>query len=225
MGFFNKPKDPIQDYLKQSKKGSSGPKILDENHAKQRFGRTLSRPPTPSGVTQGQPQKVSKAPKAIRSPGVKKNATVQFYKSKRMARLEKLKWKPSWIAGLIVLMHPLGAFYTSWKFGLIGISFTLISLFSARVLGTNSMPFMFNMMLAFICAREVLANNKLIEKHRYGLPGTGFQNPKKAGLAQDSKNCDRSINLLRPPRLCDASQSAFLRFLSMKKNQAKILRF
>lgn len=91
------------------------------------------------------------------------------------------KWKNPWIAAILALIHPVGMLYTS-----IPASIIYLIIWIKIYYDWTNRPFGVGLVLAgvfsFYAFNDTKWKNAAIEKWRYGLSGTGIQNPKKSGL-------------------------------------------
>lgn len=91
------------------------------------------------------------------------------------------KWKSPWIAAILAFINPLGMLYTS-----IPAFFVYLILWLIIILNWLNRPIWVDLIIglifSFYAFNDIKWKNAAIEKWRYGLPGTGMQNPKKLGM-------------------------------------------
>lgn len=106
------------------------------------------------------------------------NSTREFLADQRLRSVHEWKWRSPLLVGFLAFLHPLGLMLTSFCAAVffMAVWLTLIHVWPSRPIGVS-------LLLAMICGGYGYFNtrwkNSFIEKYRYGLPGTGNQNPKK----------------------------------------------
>lgn len=91
------------------------------------------------------------------------------------------KWKNPWLAAGLALLHPIFMLYYSWRAAL---GFSVIGVAMGMYFG--GLHPLANIAFAIVCAvysfYSTRYKNAGIERYRYGLNGTGLQNPAKLGV-------------------------------------------
>lgn len=101
----------------------------------------------------------------------------EFVELQRQKAITRWKWHNRYIAAILAFLHPLGMLYTSVP------AFVVYMLaWLGMVMFWPARPFGVGLGLGAIFAvyayYETIWRNAAIEKWKYGLPGTGRQNPK-----------------------------------------------
>jgi len=109
------------------------------------------------------------------------NLSPEFVETQKHQAVHKWKWKNPDLAALLALIHPLGMLYTSVPAFVVYLAIWSIMVFywPGRPLGTGiGLGFLF----ASYAYHDTKWRNATVEMWRYGLPGTGKDNPRKLGL-------------------------------------------
>lgn len=109
------------------------------------------------------------------------NLDPEFVEAQREKALHKWRWRNPYLAAFPALLHPVGMLYTSVPFFVVymAASFAMLFFWRRRPLGTGiALGCLFGLYAYF----ETRWRNAAVEKWRYGLPGTGSDNPRKLGL-------------------------------------------
>jgi len=100
-----------------------------------------------------------------------------FVEDQKRRALTKWKWHNPYLASFLALIHPIGMLYTS----VAGFAVYLL-VWLAIVVYWPGRPFGVGLALGGLFAAyayfETRWRNAAIEKWKYGLPGTGHQNPR-----------------------------------------------
>jgi hypothetical protein len=100
----------------------------------------------------------------------------EFVENQKQKTLHKWKWKNPLLAGLLAFLHPAGMLYSSVPGALVclAIWLAMVIYWKNRPSGTGiALACMFGI-YAYL---ETRWRNAAVEKWKYGLPGTGNQNP------------------------------------------------
>jgi hypothetical protein len=101
----------------------------------------------------------------------------EFLEVTRFNAIHKWKWRRPWLSGLLAFIHPLGMFYSSAL-----AAWLYLGLWTWMYFGWRDRPLGVGLLLAGAFAIYAYFNtrwmNAAIEHWKYGLPGTGTQNPK-----------------------------------------------
>jgi len=104
----------------------------------------------------------------------------EFLDHARYKAIHKWKWRNPYVVALLAFLHPLGMLLCSWPAALI---FTIVWLLVLDYWPDR--PLGIRIVLAGACGlfayHKTIWKNAAIEKWRYGLAGTGKQNPGKIG--------------------------------------------
>src|SRR5262249_47686361 len=106
------------------------------------------------------------------------SANDEFLEAQRQKALTKWKWHNPYIAALLSFIHPLGMLLTSVPafFVYLTVWTMLWVWWPDRPLGTG---IALGLLFAVYAYYQTVWKNAAVEKWKYGLPGTGKQNPKK----------------------------------------------
>lgn len=101
----------------------------------------------------------------------------EFVDDQKRKALTRWKWHNPYVAALLAFIHPLGMLYTS-----VPAFVVYLLLWLGVFLYWPNRPFGVGLGLAALFALyayyDTLWKNAAVEKWKYGLPGTGKQNPK-----------------------------------------------
>lgn len=101
-----------------------------------------------------------------------------FIQDQRRKAVSKWRWRNPYLAALLAFIHPVGMLFTS-----VPVFFVYLVIWLAMWVWWSNRPFGIAIAVGFVFAvyayYQTLWKNAAIEKWKYGLPGTGKQNPKK----------------------------------------------
>ena len=105
----------------------------------------------------------------------------EFYSEQRFKAITKWKWKNPYLAAFLAFIHPIGMLYSSIP-GAILYFLLWIAMFTYWPSRPRGVGIGLATAFAVYGFFNTKWKNAAIEKWRYGLEGTGLQNPKKLGL-------------------------------------------
>jgi len=106
-----------------------------------------------------------------------------FVEHQRQQAIHKWKWRNPSLVAFLTFLHPLGILLTS-----IPAFFIYMLIWLFVYFGWKNHSILINILLSIVFSIYAYFNTKwknaAIEKWKYGLPGTGKDNPKKYNLSQ-----------------------------------------
>jgi len=123
---------------------------------------------------------------------VERREKAKLLENQKEKAVNKWKWKVPWVAFILAFVYPIGMLYTSLEVTAVYLlAWVLMSAYWER--GSPWVNLVVSIMFAVYAYLRTKRKNAAIETWRYGLKGSGYQNPKAVGLTLKGPDDNRKF--------------------------------